>query len=208
MARDSVFDLYKKKNNLEKDVKRITKLLYSPCAHIDVMDSFNFLQIASNGFNDWKCRGRSLDLSDFLETISFEGIKILATNNRDYFLLFVEVVYNIVLLAQRTLTKRYYSVDIEAFKLILNYMDEVLSEMNQKAYYDPETEQCLIGEDSPQVTAAVEVIAPDVASQIMRYNHRELAGDISKKKSVLQNLAGYLEGREYELKSINKQSRN
>ena len=84
-------------------------------------------------------------------------------------------------------------------------MDEVLSEMNQKAYYDPETEQCLIGEDSPQVTTAVEATEPETASQILHYNHRQLAGEIAKKKSILQILAKYLEGRESELKSINMQ---
>ena len=81
-------------------------------------------------------------------------------------------------------------------------MDEVLSEMNQKAYYDPETEMCLIGEDSPQVTAAIEATEPEVASQLLQYNHRQLAGDIDKKRAILLNLANYLEGRQPELKSI------
>ena len=84
-------------------------------------------------------------------------------------------------------------------------MDEVLSEMNQKAYYDPETEQCLIGEDSPQVTTAVEATEPETASQILHYNHRQLAGNITAKRVLLKNLADYLEGRKDELKSVNMQ---
>ncbi len=164
------------------------------------------MDLANGLFPQWKNRGRCLSFSDFLDTIGFDSIEKHAPHDEKMFLVYIELAYN-----AWHMVNAFVSYNIDNFKWgkdgleLHKIMDEILSEMNQKAYYDPEIERCLIGEDSPQVTAAAEATEPETASQILQYNHRQLAGDIAKKKVILQNLAKELEGREKELKQINNQ---
>ena len=207
--RKSIFELYKQNNTMERDFNRIRLLLDSN--HGVVSKDFqgqdcSVKDIAADEFPQWKNRGRCLNYDDFLSTIGIERIEKQAPYNENMFLLYIELTYNTWYMADAYVSchSYYYRWGKDGIQL-REMMDEVLSEMNQKAYYDSETEQCLIGEDSPQITAAVEATEPETASQILHYNHRQLAGKISEKKGILQNLAKYLEGRESELKPINMQ---
>lgn len=207
--RKSIFELYKQNNTMDKDFLRIDCLLnssfgvesrYSQGKNLSVMSS------AEKMFPKWKNRGRCLTFNDFLITIKFDSIKEKAPNNEKMFLSYIELAYNAWYLTNSlVLCYRDHYKWGNAGVALKNMMDEILSEMNQKAYYDPETEQCLIGEDSPQVTAAVEATEPETASQILHYNHKQLAGNLAEKKAILFSLAKYLEGRETELKSVNGQ---
>lgn len=205
--RKTIFDLYRENNTQERDFERIRTLFESKAYAQFVAGYISLKEMASNAFLSWKQRGRCLSFSDFLVTIRYDNLVANAPHDVNSFLTFIELVYNMLCLCDITVDKNpllydfYHDTHIELREM----MDEILSEMNQKAYYDPETEQCLIGEDSPQVTAAVEALEPETASQILRYNHRQLAGDIAGKRVVLKNLADYLEGRKDELKSINAQ---
>ncbi len=209
MARKTIFELYQQNNDRERDYARIVSLVRSDKCVVKRSDSntgWPLKHMFEVGFREWKQRGRCISLEDYLQTIDFESIKICAGAFTDNFLTYIEVIYNAWFFVDKEIKDHWtviqWGVDGKELRRL---MDEVLSEMNQKAYYDPETEQCLIGEDSPQVTTAVEATEPETASQILHYNHRQLAGEIAKKKSILQILAKYLEGRESELKSINMQ---
>lgn len=209
MARKTIFELYQMNNDMGRDFSRISLLAKSDkCVfkHSNLNNGYSIWDIFERGFREWKQRGRCISLSDYLATIDFKSIEAGATLFTDYLISYIELVYNAWFFADKEVQQHKTTIrwgyDGKEFQRL---MDEILSEMNQKAYYDPETEQCLIGEDSAQVTAAVEATEPETASQILHYNHRQLAGEISKKKIILQNLAKYLEGRESELKSINMQ---
>ena len=61
-------------------------------------------------------------------------------------------------------------------------------------------EQAIVIEDKPAVTAAVEIEQdPDIAFEIVRYNHHALKGDIASKKSILIKLGSQLEPLRHEL---------
>lgn len=209
MTRTSIFDLYKQNNSVDRDFQRIYDLLDSDHGVVVSSDHTKTASIkaaANVQFRKWKSCGRCIDLNDFLATINYENIIVAAPDNEDVYILFLEVAYNIWHLANVFVSRKDTAFILGSDgKLIKTLLDDILSDMNQKAYYDPETEQWLIGEDSPQITAAVEATEPETASQILHYNHRQLAGKISEKKGILQNLAKYLEGRESELKPINMQ---
>ena len=194
---------------MERDYSRIAILLSSDLGVVHRLHKnrkYSVMGAARLLFPRWKNRGRCLNLDDYLDTIGFTKIQPTAPYRVNDFLIYMEVVYNMWYMSDDFIAA--YSDSYEwgtDGALLKSIMDEVLSEMNQKAYYDPETEQCLIGEDSPQVTAAVEASERETASQMLRYNHRQLAGDIAGKRVILKNLADYIEGRKDELKSINAQ---
>ena len=89
-------------------------------------------------------------------------------------------------------------------KMLQKMLDEILSEMNQKAYYDPKTERCIIGEESAQITAAAEATEPEVASLILQYNYRRFVGNVAKKKVILVQLGHVIMGKESALRGNNQ----
>ena len=202
--RKSIFEIFAENNSIQHDFERINRL-YSVRYYAEIDEVYYTLKnMAEEWFPFWKNRGRCLDFTDYLDTIEYDKILAEAPNDEIAFITYIEFVYNMWYLCERyNFCCKYGSKSSR--DIIRDLMDEVLSEMNQKAYYDPETEQCLIGEDSPQVTAAVEATEPETASQILHYNHKQLAGNLAEKKAILFSLAKYLEGRETELKSVNGQ---
>lgn len=188
---------------MERDFSRINTI-FEKHAYAEWVDSvLSLREVADYSFSSWKQRGRCLSFTDYLATIQYDSIVANAPHDVNDFITFIELIYNVKYFCDNRIRKKsIFSFYHDTHIVLADLMDEVLSEMNQKAYYDPETEMCLIGEDSPQVTAAIEATEPEVASQLLQYNHRQLAGDIDKKRAILLNLANYLEGRQPELKSI------
>ena len=209
MSRLNIFELIAKNNNMASDVSRLDKLF----------DGYYLTRSCSSGtkyslkefvddycFNDWLNCGRCLDVKDYLATLQYTNLKqYAALGDLDAFLTLIEVIYNFWFLAESN--KERFSDDIEFYSSTeyqLKYvMDDCLSEYNQKAFYFEEEERCIIAEDSPQVTAAAEASSPDIALEIVRYNHRQLSGDIAKKKTILKALGDHLEGRRREISGIN-----
>ena len=206
MSRTTIFDLYKQRNNPSRDIIRINQLINDKSfASTDYTGDYSIYYFAKRGFLNWKNRGRCINLEDYLETIDIKELRASATKNENDLIIYIELAYNIYYLAENYLcnceTEYYCGSQIDRLCAIL---DDILSEMNQRAYYDPETEQCLIGEDSPQVTAAVEATEPEVASLILRYNYRRLIGDVAQKKVILVQLGYEIMGKESELRANNQ----
>lgn len=201
--RKSIFDLYATNNSIQHDFERINRL-FSIRYYAEIDGTYYTLkEMAENWFPYWKNRGRCLDFSDYLDTIEYENIVAEAPNDIDAFITFIEFVYNMWHLCEKNNFFFEYGT-VSSRDIIRNMMDEVLSEMNQKAYYDSETERCLIGEDSPQVTAAVEATEPEIASLILQYNYRRLVGDIATKKIILVQLGHDIMGKESALRANNQ----
>lgn len=219
MSRTNIFDLLKMNNSISSDVIRIDSLFASTvCFEQDYEyyhNSYNWTlkeYVDNYCFAGWKHRHRCLDVADYFKTIKYDEILEKAKNDsfEDY-LTIVEIIYNFWHLAANhfdndtnhhiKLWKR--SNGTITAKELIEIMDESLSEHNQKAYYFPDEEKCIIAEDSPQVTAAAEATEPEIALDIVRYNHRQLTGELAKKKAILKTLGDYLEGRKREITDIN-----
>lgn len=220
MSRTNIFELIKKNTSISKDVARIDSLFASTACFEQDYDyyhnsySWTLKEYVDNYcFANWKNRHRCLDVADYLKTIGYDEILSKAKNNSmEDFLTVIEVVYNFWHLAAKyfdgdedrhIMLSRRSNGTITA-KEIMEIMNECLSECNQKAFFFHDEEKCIIAEDSPQVTAAAEATEPDIALDIVRYNHRQLAGDVAKKKAILKTLGDYLEGRKKEITQINK----
>lgn len=208
MSRTNIFELFKQNNDMGKDVDRIHDL-YLNYYFVEGKNNpprFTLKEFVEKYcFDNWKNRGRCLNIDDFLETIEYSSLLYRARMcSTEAFLSVIETIYNFWHLAVNYIDKnpelfeRYGIVDT-----LQESMDECLSEFNQKAFYFPAEEKCIIAEDSPQVTAAAEASEPEIALEIVRYNHRQLAGDVTKKKAILKTMGDVLEGRKKEITSIN-----
>lgn len=206
MSRTNIFELLKQNNNMEKDADRLKTLLceyhYAATAEHENYTLFRFIDAFC--FDDWTAKGRCLDLQDFFETLGIDELDYYFPRELDDLLVFIEILYNFWYLAENYISSHKAEFELyDTSDVLKTLMDECLSEYNQRAYYFPEEEKCIIAEDSPQVTAAAEATEPEIALDIVRYNHRQLTGEVAKKKAILKTLGDYLEGRKREITDIN-----
>lgn len=206
MSRTNIFELLKQNNNIVKDSDRLKTLLceyhYVSTPEHENYTLFRFIDAFC--FDDWAAKGRCLDLQDFFETLGIDELDYYFPRELDDLLIFIEILYNFWYLAENYIISHKTEFELyDTSDVLKTLMDECLSEYNQRAYYFPEEEKCIIAEDSPQVTAAAEATEPEIALDIVRYNHRQLAGDVAKKKAILKTLGDYLEGRKREITDIN-----
>ena len=218
MSRTNIFDVMTENNDIAADARRIFTLFAENAIFESNLNRFHHYSlkpyIEDEFFYKWKGKGKSLNAGDFLNTIGFENIvKFAFANDLEHYIRLIEVVYNYLYIGIKY--DRYLPWNLstgkglegnrnaDEYQSIKNYLDDRLIEYNYKAYYNAETERCIIIEDSPQVTAAAEAVEPEVSLEIIRYNHRQLKGNIARKQAVLRNLGHYLDGRDKAIKSIN-----
>ncbi len=207
MARRNIFDILKENTNLESDLNRIMNLF----KHTNTINQnginwtiFDFVDEVL--FDSWKRRGHCLDLNDFLETVDYATYECYANTNQDCLISFIEIVYNFLWLVNTAILNHQYGIKgYDTFYLLKEIMDDVLSQINYKAYAIPAEECVLIEEDKPEVTAVAEIIDKSLFFPILRYNHFTLKGDIGAKKSILIQLGRDLEAKRESLKIAENQ---
>jgi len=204
MARTNIFEKLKANFDLIKEVNRIYDLVFKQTTIKDFYDKYYIIErfVDAFCFQYWSNRGHCLNLDDFLNDVGFEEIYQSADKNVDAFIAFVEICANLYMLALRGLTKFHYDVTPN-FGLLKDIIDDDLAHFNHKTYYDEEAEQLIVVENDPAVTAVVEIEDDSgLASDIVRYNHHTLKGDLAKKKAVLLMLGTQLEPQRKQLKTI------
>lgn len=210
MARKSIFDILSDQNKIDKDVDRLDTLFL--CSAL-ITDNIN--PIYKHGyalkdfveefcFQNWKNKGLFLGLYDFLESLDFEEYYNEALEGDiEAFLTVIEVIFNCWKMAELFVEQNDNFEFEDQFYLLHDIMEDLLSRYNHKAVYNAETEQLLVVEDKPEVTAVAEIIEPALALELIRYNHHSMRGNIAQKKSILTTLGAELEPRSKELAAIN-----
>lgn len=210
MARKSIFDILSDQNKIDKDVDRLDTLFL--CSAL-ITDNIN--PIYKHGytlkdfveefcFQNWKNKGLFLGLYDFLESLDFEEYYNEALEGDiEAFLTVIEVIFNCWKMAELFVEQNDNFEFEDQFYLLHDIMEDFLSRYNHKAVYNAETEQLLVVEDKPEVTAVAEIIEPALALELIRYNHHSMRGNIAQKKSILTALGAELEPRSKELAAIN-----
>ena len=209
MARKSIFELLAEQFDIEKDIERMD-LLFSDEKVITEGSgrSRNYYTIQEfvniHCFDDWKSRGHCLDIDDFLDCVDYDGNYRLSTSeNIDACLTVIEIIYNFWTLASICCAQNEEFATQKGFVHLGNIMDDCLSRYNYKAVYNDESEQLLVIENRPEVTAVAEIVEPDLALEVLRYNHRSMRGNIAQKKYILLILGSELEPKRKLLNSIN-----
>lgn len=207
MARETIFDIMKTSTKLIDDLHRLKRIFetektismrfHSPTKSLKHMTMYDY--ICDYGFAGWKQRGHFVDFQDFLDSINFNIFFIDATEAKavSSILFVIEFYYNIWMIS-----KRAYCGHEGNFDLMKTIMDDCLAELNHKAYHVEKEEKTIVIEDNPAVTAVAEIVKPEMAIELIRYNHFLLKGNIKEKQRILKIIADALEARQAELNSI------
>lgn len=210
MARRNIFELLREKENtsLSDNIRRIRNLYSQKYYFAEQINGAGYTLrelVDEFAFDDWKARGRCIDIDDFLQAIDFSSIQAGSQHGLEDFLSEIEVIYNLWHVAVKYVDGHpnefvYYDTAYE----LKNLMDACLSDFNQRAFYDEDSEQLIVAEDKPEVTAVAEIVEPQAALEIIRYNHRTLQGDVEAKKRILLTMGAALEPKRDALKGINR----
>lgn len=205
--RKNIFDLLDKNNCIEKEVKRIKFVFekeyvlyyhYSNYTIKDFVDEYCFA--------DWEARGHCIDVKDYLETLNYFELCETAEGNVEDFITFIEIIYNLWNLTLIWLNGKDSNVKWQGnYWHLKELMDDVLAKYNYKMYIFEAQNRCIAIEDKPEVTSLVEIMKPEFAVDIIKYNHYSLKGEIELKKTILISLGAELEPRRKELQKINNQ---
>ncbi len=205
MVRSNIFELLGSRWDVQEELARINRLFDEEDVIADGLSSYTLKEFVDTYcFEDWKNRGRYIDVDDYLQTLDFDGLFKRSSSCIENFITIIEIIYNFFYLAYQNINAsnkwEYYS----NFIILQNNMNMCLEHYNYAATYFEDKEQVIISEKDPVVTAAAEISDPETAFQIVQYNHYSLKGDIMAKKRILLYLASDLEPKRSTLKGINK----
>ena len=206
--RKSIFDLVAESFDIEDEVARIDSMTREE--RVLAVNDYRYYSLSdfvdSYCFDEWQHRGHCVDVEDLLETIDYEGLMNDAPSDADAFMTIIELAYNFWVLAKKQFSCSDYTLKWQGnFYHLKDVLDDDLQRFNHVAYEDKENSRIIVIEDKPGVTAVAEIIAPSLALDVIRYNHRSLKGEIEAKKSIILSLAADLEPKRAALTKLNKQ---
>lgn len=205
MARKNIFELLDTRWDLKEELARFYKL-FDENYVISVGPAEYTLKefVDSYCFEDWKNRGRFIDVDDYLESLDFNGLYRRAITDIESSLTYIEIIYNFLYIASKKIEStnefKYYTGLIT----LQDNMNLFLEHYNYAASIFEDKEQVIVSENDSAVTATAEISNPETAYQIVRYNHHSLKGDLKTKKEILLYLASELEPKRTTLDGINK----
>lgn len=206
MARKNIFDVASDSLDIRNEASRIVKMFYEDDSLYFRNSGYTLVEyVEAFAFEEWKWRGHFIDVDDFLDSVGFDDIvNRCSFMDIEAFFLLVELVYNFWELANRDLTSDHSELAWGGnFFHLEHVMNDNLQKYNHKAY--KHDDRVLIIEDKPEITAVAEIVEENLATQVIRYNHRSLKGDLDSKKQILIVLGAELEPKRKSLQELNKQ---
>lgn len=206
MARKNIFELLSEKWDIKEEFSRLRRLFEED----DVISAYatgytlkHF--VCYHCFEDWKNRGRYIDMDDYLEALSFEELCRTAARDVECLLTVIEIMYNFYYLAYTLVSdNKNKFVYNKSLITLRDNMDNCLEHYNYHAFIFDDRQQVIVSEKDPAATAAAEISDSETAFQIIQYNHYSLRGDILAKKRILLHFASELEPKRPMLNGINK----
>ena len=207
MARTNIFEKLQSRWDLEYEANCLWRLIEEEPSFfyqkLYTMRDF----VADYCFSTWKNRGSFLKLYDFLDAVSYYDLIEEAAENPEALLDFIEIAFNLYYMAEtyRKRMKPSLFKVYDAYHFFFKTANDCLAHYNHKVYYNEESEQAIVIEDKPEVTAVAELEDPDSAYDIIRYNHHALKGNLTEKRAILLKMGNQLEPQRPQLTACNKQ---
>lgn len=206
--RKSIFEIIAESYDIGTEIERMKsmtmreKVLYVGC---DYKYATLFEFVDEYCFKHWRHRGHCVDVVDFLETVSFNELVDASETNYEAFMTIIEILYNFWKQAEHRLNSPILKAKTQGnFFHLKDVLDDNLDRFNHIAYEDIKNDAVLIIENKPEVTAAAECANEQLSIEIVRYNHRNLKGNLEEKKRILLSFAADLEPKRSELSQIDK----
>lgn len=119
-------------------------------------------------------------------------------------LVYLEYIANLVQLCNTYIRDdANYSVT-QSYVYLQNNLMEIIDELNYETKVFEDEQKVLLVEKDAAASAVAEIVEPELALEVIEYNHFLLKGDIDKKQKILKVMADKFEVLRSELKKVNK----
>ena len=203
MARRNIFDILSEKNDIHDELVRIENFLKSSSVDGQELEEI----IDEYCFKDWKARGRNASCEEVRNKLGINQVYIyseLIAWDEEHVLYYLEYISNLIWLCEQ----KYEDNDTEYDKEYDYLKESVLAlveDLGYEARVFEDEEKVLLVEKDAAMTAVAEIVKPELAYEVIEYNHHSMKGDIAGKQKILKVLADEFEPKREELKKINKE---
>ncbi|MFA6729923.1 MAG: hypothetical protein WC152_03510 [Candidatus Izemoplasmatales bacterium] len=203
--RKSNFQILQEHFDLRKERKRIEKLFKDILFYKDDSTEWSPEELVDQYlFYNWKQRNRCIDLADMKEVLCIDDLFEDDEPSIDNLVKYLEYVVNILYLAESYMKNNDKINYYKNYIVLRENLNTLLDNINHEIHLCKNDEKALIVPKNEAVTAVADIVKPEIALKVIKYNHYLLKGDIETKKSILLDLGENLEPKRKELKELDK----
>lgn len=199
--RRNIFDILKENVNIEVEVETIEELGEEDL----IVEGRNYYSLEEfvdeYCIRDWKNRNRCITCEQIRKKIGISSLDMIMYSEKEI-LLYLEYMINMIYLVNNHIKNSFFEIEKEYI-----YLEENVNGLIDDLGYEPkefeEMEQVILVEKNSAATAVAEIVEPELAYEVLSYNHHTMKGDIERKQKILKVLADKFEALRPQIKNIN-----
>lgn len=220
MTRKNIFDILHERLNISYEIKSLESL----CEHTAIRkrvyhndsyfpdftsDEYTYEDYTLESYVDkycfakWKNRNRCINCQDMRTRLHITSLELIDELSNESIYIYLEYLANILELCSLDILLIDNLIKTETFDLIHENLLDIINLLNQELKIFKNEQKVLLVEKNASSTAVAEIVEPELAYQVIEYNHYLLKGDIESKKRILKSLAEKIEPMRNQLKQLN-----
>lgn len=150
----------------------------------------------------WKNRNRCISCKEIRERLNISDFDIKNKLREEQVFYYLEYLANLIWICDDFVdTDPNYEITQEYIFLCENLSD-IVDSLNCELKTFEDEEKVLVVEKSKSVTAVAEIVEPELAYDIVYYNHHSLRGNVTEKRRILKILSDKIEPIRAEFKKL------
>ncbi|WP_342758376.1 hypothetical protein [Kineothrix sedimenti] len=199
MSRKNIFDVLEKKMDINYEMRRILEMYNE-----SVIDNYTLEEYFDEYcLSNWKNRNRFLSTEEMRIKLNITDDDIIKSADENTYLFFLEFIFNLIWQCDMTMSENEFYT--KEFNYLYENVQSVVDYLGYEVKVFGEQEKVLLVEKNAAMTAVAEIVEPNLAYEVIEYNHHSMKGDISGKQKILKILTDKFEPIRGELKKINKE---
>ncbi len=210
MSRRTIFDVLNGEIDINEEIFRLELLCYKEV--IEGGEEYGYpecsytLEAFVNDacLKEWKQRNRCLSCEDIRKKLNITDLDIKNKLKGEQILIYLEYIANMIWLCDEGLSRWKYYWSTQYYKFLKENVFDVINSMNYETRIFEDEEKVILVEKNEAATAVAEIIEPELANEVIQYNHYLMKGNIEGKKRILKVLADKIEPMRAEFKKLQK----
>lgn len=205
MNRENIFDVLCQTVDISYEISKLNTLCKKDMVLGDARGAYKLEDfIDEYCLIEWKNRNRCISCAEIRQRLNISDFDIKNKLKERQVFYYLEYLANLIWLCDTFVDgNSNYGITKDYIFLCKN-LEDIVDSMNCELRIIEEEEKVLLVEKNAAVTAAVEIVEPELAYDIIRYNHHSFKGNIGEKRRILKMLADKIEPMRARFKKLQK----